>query len=43
MAEVTKNTIHKKLTDNNIQVPSINIEAYREDREMAVGNGSGIK
>ncbi|XP_074110029.1 RNA 3'-terminal phosphate cyclase [Cotesia typhae] len=42
MAEVTKNTIHKKLTDNNIQVPSINIEAYREDREMAVGNGSGI-
>ncbi|XP_008558372.1 RNA 3'-terminal phosphate cyclase [Microplitis demolitor] len=42
MAEVTKNTIHRKLTDNNIPVPSINIESYREDREMAVGNGSGI-
>ncbi|KAK0176440.1 hypothetical protein PV328_000573 [Microctonus aethiopoides] len=42
-ADVAKNTITKKLMINgNTSIPAINIEAYREDRGMAVGNGSGI-
>lgn len=42
MASDAKKTITKKLDENKIPVPPINIEAYREDRSMAVGNGSGI-
>ncbi|XP_034940740.1 RNA 3'-terminal phosphate cyclase [Chelonus insularis] len=42
MADVTKNELTKKLAAQNISIPPINIEAYREDRGMAVGNGSGI-
>ncbi|XP_012251973.2 RNA 3'-terminal phosphate cyclase [Athalia rosae] len=42
MAVEAKKTISKKLDENKISVPPINIETYREDRSMAVGNGSGI-
>lgn len=43
MAEDAKRTISDRLATTSIPIPSINIEAYREDRGMAVGNGSGIK
>ncbi|XP_046475883.1 RNA 3'-terminal phosphate cyclase isoform X1 [Neodiprion pinetum] len=42
MADDAKKTITEKLDDTKIPVPPINIETYREDRTMAVGNGSGI-
>lgn len=43
MANDAKTILTNKLAKNNIRVPPITIEAYREDRAMAVGNGSGIK
>lgn len=43
MASDAEKTIIDKLNDKKIPVPPINIETYREDRSMAVGNGSGIK
>jgi len=42
MANDAKTVLTNRLAKNNIRVP-ITIEAYREDRAMAVGNGSGIK
>ncbi|XP_015115552.1 RNA 3'-terminal phosphate cyclase [Diachasma alloeum] len=42
MAEEVKDFLSKELEKNEIEVPPINIEGYREDRNMAVGNGSGI-
>lgn len=42
MASETKTTIIQTLDKINVKIP-ISIEAYREDRSMAVGNGSGIK
>lgn len=43
MANDAKTILTNKLAKNNIRVPPITIEAYGEDRAMAVGNGSGIK
>lgn len=43
MASDVKTILTNKLMKSNNRVPSITIEAYREDRAMAVGNGSGIK
>jgi len=43
MANDAKAILTNKLVKSNIRVPPITIEAYREDRAMAVGNGSGIK
>ncbi|KAM0733810.1 RNA 3'-terminal phosphate cyclase [Formica fusca] len=42
MANDAKTVLTNKLVRSNIRVPPITIEAYREDRAMAVGNGSGI-
>ncbi|XP_043273462.1 RNA 3'-terminal phosphate cyclase-like [Venturia canescens] len=42
MAEDAKRIISDRLATTSIPIPPINIEAYREDRGMAVGNGSGI-
>ncbi|XP_011701402.1 PREDICTED: RNA 3'-terminal phosphate cyclase [Wasmannia auropunctata] len=42
MASDAKAILTNKLLRSNIRVPPITIEAYREDRAMAVGNGSGI-
>ncbi|XP_023288248.1 RNA 3'-terminal phosphate cyclase isoform X2 [Orussus abietinus] len=42
MASDAKRTLIDGFVKNNIPVPSINIESYREDRNMAIGNGSGI-
>ncbi|KAI4498531.1 hypothetical protein M0802_006466 [Mischocyttarus mexicanus] len=42
MAGDAKSILTKELSQNNIQVPPINIESYREDRGVAVGHGSGI-
>ncbi|RLU19743.1 hypothetical protein DMN91_008300 [Ooceraea biroi] len=42
MASDAKTILTNKLARSNIRVPPITIEAYREDRAMAVGNGSGI-
>ncbi|XP_015601252.1 RNA 3'-terminal phosphate cyclase isoform X2 [Cephus cinctus] len=42
MASDAKRVIVEGLQKHNITVPAINIESYREDRGMAVGNGSGI-
>lgn len=43
MADTAKKSLSMQLRDNDVSVPPINIEEYREDRGMAVGNGSGIK
>lgn len=43
MANDAKTILTNRLAKSNIQVPPITIEAYREDRAMAIGNGSGIK
>lgn len=43
MANDAKTVLTNKLVRNNVRVPPITIEAYREDRAMAVSNGSGIK
>jgi len=43
MANDAKTILTNRLAKSNIRVPPITIEAYREDRAMAVGNGSGIK
>lgn len=43
MANDVKSVLTKGLTEFNIPLPSINIEVYKEDRSVAVGNGSGIK
>lgn len=43
MASDVKTILTNKLMKSNNRVPPITIEAYREDRAMAVGNGSGIK
>lgn len=43
MASDAETIVTNKLMKSNIRVPPITIEAYREDRAMAVGNGSGIK
>lgn len=43
MASDAKMALTNKLVRSNVRVPPITIEAYREDRAMAVGNGSGIK
>lgn len=42
MAKDAENVLKNELAKNNIHVPPINIESYREDRGIAVGNGSGI-
>lgn len=42
MASDAKQTLIETLKKHNIDVPPISIEVYREDRAMAVGNGSGI-
>ncbi|XP_012233175.1 RNA 3'-terminal phosphate cyclase [Linepithema humile] len=42
MANDAKTILTNKLARHNIRVPPVTIEAYREDRAMAVGNGSGI-
>lgn len=42
MTNDAKTLLTNRLVANNIRIP-ITIEAYREDRAMAVGNGSGIK
>ncbi|XP_011877577.1 PREDICTED: RNA 3'-terminal phosphate cyclase [Vollenhovia emeryi] len=42
MADDAKAWLTDKLVTNNIRVPPITIEAYREDRGLAVGNGCGI-
>ncbi|KAK2583716.1 hypothetical protein KPH14_009636 [Odynerus spinipes] len=42
MSNDAKALLTDELTRNNIRVPPINIESYREDRGIAVGNGSGI-
>lgn len=42
MASDAETIVTNKLMKSNIRVPPITIEAYREDRAMAVGNGSGI-
>ncbi|XP_011312686.1 RNA 3'-terminal phosphate cyclase [Fopius arisanus] len=42
MAENTQSSLSTKLKEKGIAVPPINIEAYREDRNVAAGYGSGI-
>ncbi|XP_063995609.1 RNA 3'-terminal phosphate cyclase [Diachasmimorpha longicaudata] len=42
MAGEVKDSLSKELETNDIEVPPINIETYREDRNTAVGNGAGI-
>lgn len=42
MANDAKTMLTNKLSRSNVRVPPITIEAYREDRAMAIGNGSGI-
>ncbi|XP_076239446.1 RNA 3'-terminal phosphate cyclase [Calliopsis andreniformis] len=42
MANDTRSVLVEGLKKQNISVPSINITAYKEDRFMALGNGSGI-
>ena len=43
MANDAKNVITQGLSKHDIVVPPTDILAYKEDRGMAVGNGSGIK
>lgn len=43
MASNAEMILKNKLMKRNIRVPPITIEAYREDRAMIVGTGSGIK
>ncbi|CAD1475998.1 unnamed protein product, partial [Heterotrigona itama] len=42
MANDVKSTLTIGLKEFNIPVPPISIEVYKEDRSVAVGNGSGI-
>ncbi|XP_012154205.1 RNA 3'-terminal phosphate cyclase isoform X2 [Megachile rotundata] len=42
MADDAKSVLTEGLNKHNISLPSINIEAYKEDKTVAVGNGSGI-
>lgn len=43
MANDAKSLLTEGLSKHNIPLPPIHIEAYKEDRSIAVGNGSGIK
>lgn len=43
MASDAKSVLADGLSKHNIHVPAVNIEPYKEDRSVAVGNGSGIK
>lgn len=43
MAIDVKNIIKQGLSNHDIAVPPIDILAYKEERDTAVGNGSGIK
>ncbi|XP_076662973.1 RNA 3'-terminal phosphate cyclase [Andrena cerasifolii] len=42
MASDARSVLADGLSKHNIRVPAVNIEAYKEDRSVAVGNGSGI-
>ncbi|KAG7212602.1 hypothetical protein KM043_012895 [Ampulex compressa] len=42
MANDVKTVITEKLDENNFRVPHITIESYRENRAIAIENGSGI-
>ncbi|CAL7952450.1 unnamed protein product [Xylocopa violacea] len=42
MANDAKSVLTKGLNKHNIPLPPINIDVYKEDRSVAVGNGSGI-
>ncbi|KOC68856.1 RNA 3'-terminal phosphate cyclase [Habropoda laboriosa] len=42
MANDVRSILTEGLNKNSISVPSINIEVYKEDRSVAIGNGSGI-
>lgn len=43
MANDVKSILTEGLNKHNIPLPSINIEVYKEDKSIAIGNGSGIK
>lgn len=43
MANDVKSILTKGFNEFNIPLPPINIEVYKEDRSVAIGNGSGIK
>lgn len=42
MVNDAKATLRNALTENNIQMPSIDINYFKEDR-ISIGNGSAIK
>ena len=42
MANDAKSLLTEGLNKHNIPLPPINIETYKEDRSIALGNGSGI-
>lgn len=42
MANDVKSILTKGLNEFNVPLPPINIEVYKEDRSVAIGNGSGI-
>lgn len=43
MANDVKSVLTEGLNKSNIPLPSINIEVYKENRSVTIGNGSGIK
>lgn len=43
MADDGKSVLTEGFNKHNVPVPPINITPYKEDRFVAVGNGSGIK